>query len=351
MVRESREFWQHKRDGWVFAEPLRVLMRRFSDLRSATVAALMLSLWLAPSAAALAGSLEVTIEQGRLSLAAEGSPLAEVLQAIGEAGGFAVVLRGDLGQPVDRVVEDQPLDAILQQLAQGHSLIVRRDKASGALTEIRVIASRRTTPTPRPLAEPSTGPRMVEAPAETESDDRPGGLSKREAFRLANLGMPAPTEDDIRLALAGQDQAERVAAIPKVGSLMPADALGVLEDVLAQDEDPLVRSRAVAALTRFGDSNAGGLLQAAALNDGDADIRMQAINALAASPEAQRRTTAFARALRNDPDPKVRRSALLAMQRVGGDWGRSYLERIVSDLEPELRRIADRALLTWPQPQ
>jgi len=111
-----------------------------------------------------------------------------------------------------------------------------------------------------------------------------------------------------------------------------------------------VRSRAVAALTRFESGNAGGLLQAAALNDGDADIRMQAINALAASP-AQRRTTAFARALRNDPDPRVRRSALLAMQRVGGDWGRSYLERIASDLEPELRRIADRALLTWPQPQ
>lgn len=350
MVRERRERWHHKRNGGEVAEPLRVLLRRCSDLRSASVAALTLSLWLAPGAPALAGSLEVTIEQGRLSLAAEGAPLAEVLQAIGEAGGFVVVLRGDLGQPVERTIEDQPLEDALQVLAQGHTIIIKHVSDSIALSELRVIASRSAAPTPL-AARPAPEAAPVEAPAETGSDDRPGGLTKREAFRLANRGMPAPTEDDIRLALAGQDQAERVAAIPRVGALMPADALGVLEDVLAQDEDSLVRSRAVAALTRFESGNAGGLLQAAALNDGDADIRMQAINALAASPEAQRRTAAFARALRNDPDPKVRRSALLAMQRVGGDWGRSYLERIASGLEPELRRIADRALLTWPQPQ
>jgi hypothetical protein len=351
MVRGRRDHRDHKGEGWVLAKRIVVSPSRFFGLRSASVAVLTFSLWLGLGVAAVAGSLEATIVQGRLSLAAKSAPLAEVLQAIGAAGGFAVVLRGDLSQPVDRMVEDQPLEEILQQLAQGHSLIVRRDQASGVLTEIRVIASGRATPAPRLLAEPSTDPRMVEVPAETGSDDRPGGLSKREAFRLANRGMPAPTEDDIRMALARQDQAARVAAIPKVGSLVPADALGVLEDVLAQDEDPLVRSRAVAALTRVGGSNAGGLLQGAALNDGDADIRMQAINALAASPEAQRRTTAFVHVLRNDPDPKVRRSALLAMQRVGGDWGRSYLERIASDLEPDLRRIADRALLTWPQPQ
>jgi HEAT repeat protein len=125
--------------------------------------------------------------------------------------------------------------------------------------------------------------------------------------------------------------------------------MGVLEDVLAEDEDPLVRSRAVAALTRFGGDDAGSLLQAAALGDADSEIRIQAINALAASPAAARRTSALARALRDDPEPDVQRNALLALQRVGGEWARAYLERTAPRLDPELRMLAERALRTWAQ--
>jgi hypothetical protein len=51
--------------------------------------------------------------------------------------------------------------------------------------------------------------------------------------------------------------------------------------------------------------------------------------------------------MRDDPEADVRRSALLALQRVGGDWARSYLERTAPRLEPELRQLAERALLTW----
>jgi hypothetical protein len=208
------------------------------------------------------------------------------------------------------------------------------------LAEVRVIASAAPS---RPFAA------VDDQPAMTEAADGDDPISVRAAFRQAHLGTPAPTEDDLRLALEADDQADRMAAIPKVGSLAPGAALGVLGDVMARDEDPLVRSRAVAALIRLDGEGAGSLLQAAVLQDADAEIRIQAINALAASPEARRRTAALARALRDDPDAKVRRSALLAMQRVGGDWGRSYLERIAPDLEPELRQLADRALLTWPQ--
>jgi hypothetical protein len=58
---------------------------------------------------------------------------------------------------------------------------------------------------------------------------------------------------------------------------------------------------------------------------------------------------ALARALRDDPEPDVRRSALLALQRVGGDWAHSYLERTAPGLDPDLRLLAERALRTWQQ--
>jgi HEAT repeats len=290
-----------------------------------------------------APTIEVRVEDGRLSLRAEAAALAEVLYAIGEAGGFAVVIRGDLAQPVERVIEAEPLEDALQELARGHSMIVKRARDSGDLAEIRVIAN--------PVQSRAAAP-VVDIAGEAEQGEaRDGGgpISARAAFRQAHLGMPAPTEDDLRFALAADDQAERVAAIPRVGSLHPSDALDVLEDVLAEDEDPLVRSRAVAALTRLDGDHAGALLQAAVLGDADTDVRIQAINALAASPEAPRRTTALARAMRDDPEPDVRRSALLALQRVGGGWARAYLERTAPRLDPELRMLAERALLTWPQ--
>jgi hypothetical protein len=292
---------------------------------------------------AAAGSIEARVDEGRLTLRAEAAPLVEVLQAIGEAGGFAVVIRGDLAQPVERRFEDRPLEDALQELTKGHTVIIKRAPDSGDLSELRVIASRAS---PAPLASDSATEAVAALAAAVEPEER-SGMSRREAFRLANRGRPAPTEDDIRYALAGDDQSERVAAIPKVGSLMPEDALAVLSDVLAEDRDPLVRSRAVAALTRIEGDGAGSLLQSALLNDGDVGIRLQAINALAASPGAQRRTSALARAMRDDPEADVRRSALLALQRVGGDWARSYLERTAPRLEPDLRQLAERALLTW----
>ena len=63
--------------------------------------------------------------------------------------------------------------------------------------------------------------------------------------------MPPPTREDILIELDDPDQAKRVAAVPKVGALQPGAAVDVLAGVFAAEDDPLVRSRAVAALTRL----------------------------------------------------------------------------------------------------
>jgi hypothetical protein len=288
---------------------------------------------------------------GLLTLRADGAPLAEVLRAIGRAGGFEVALRGTLAAPVSASFADRPLEDAIRGLVAGHSLVVRRDPAAAAaaLTEILVIenpavaGSDHATPDARP--EPEVAP---DDAAEAAAEDAAGELMDREAFRLANTGTPPPTREDILFELDDPDQSARVAAVPKVGALAPRAAVNVLAGVLAAEEDPLVRSRAVAALTRLDAPGARGLLRARALDDDDPGLRMQALNALAASSR-DRSVNVLAQALRQDPEPRVRAAAIRALGRLGGDWSRRILERAARDLDPATSLAAEQALAAWPE--
>ena len=276
----------------------------------------------APAGDPPAAAVEAVVTSGRLTLQADGTPLAEVLRAIGAAGGFEVVLRGAFATPVSESFADRPLEDAIRELAEGHSMIVRHgdpDPATGAtaLAEIRVLenpdlAAAAETPADEPVPEADEG---------ALEDDGEYALSEREAFRLANSGVPPPTREDILIELDDPDQALRVAAVPKVGALAPGAATDVLAGVFAEEEDPLVRSRAVAALTRLEGPGARRLLRERALGDEDAELRMQALNALASSA-GERSVNLLGQALRADADLEVRRAALAALQRVGGAFGR-----------------------------
>ena len=76
---------------------------------------------------------------------------------------------------------------------------------------------------------------------------------------------------------------------------------------------------------------------------------MQALNALAAS-QGERALNLVAQALRQDPEPEVRLTALRAFGRRGGDRARRYLERALMDLDPALGRAAEQVLAAWPDP-
>ncbi len=98
----------------------------------------------APAEGPSAAGVEARVTDGRLTLQADGTPLAEVLRAIGAAGGFEVVLRGAFATPVSESFADRPLEDAIRELVEGHSMIVRHgdpDPETGAtaLAEIRVL--------------------------------------------------------------------------------------------------------------------------------------------------------------------------------------------------------------------
>jgi HEAT repeats len=295
---------------------------------------------------------EVQVTGGLLTLEAGGAPLAEVLRAIGRAGAFEVVLRGAFATPVRESFADRPLEDAIRHLVEGHSVVLLRadsNPASGAaaLAEIRVIENPALAASEDAGRDEPSG-----AGAEVAQDDAADERAReegtdapldREAFRLANLGKPPPTREDILLELDDPDQAERVAAVPKVGSLAPQAALDILAGVFAEEDDGLVRSRAVAALTRLEGPAARGLLRERALADQDPELRMQALNALARS-SGDRSINVLAQALRDDPEPAVREAAVSALGRLGGDWARRHLERAARDSDPRISQAAEQAL-------
>jgi hypothetical protein len=292
-------------------------------------------------------AIEVEVANGLISLHADGAPLGEVLRAIGEAGGFRVVLRGKFARPVRESFADRPLEDAIRRLAEGDAVVMLREDTGAApgeaaLAELRVVeTSARTAAEEATPADP--GPDQGDV-ARDDAADEPS--MDREAFRLAHLDAQPPTREEILLGLADPDQAARAAAVAKVGSLAPDAAIGILSGVLAAAGDPLVRSRAVAALARLHAPDARGLLREQALGNGDPGLRAQALNALASS-SGERAVNVLGQALRQDPEPDVRLAAIRVLGRVGGDWARGALERATRDPDREISLAAERALATW----
>jgi HEAT repeats len=301
----------------------------------------------APAAGRPAPGVEVEVANGLITLHADGAPLAEVLRAIGEAGGFRVVLRGDFASPVRESFADQPLEDAIRRLVEGHSVVMLHEGSGAApgeaaLAELRVIENPAQTAVVDATSADS-GRDKGDVARDDGADEPP---IDREAFRLAHLDAAPPTREEILLDLADPDQAARVAAVPKVGSLAPGAAIGILSGVFAEEGDPLVRSRAVAALARLEAPDARGLLRAQALGDDGPGLRMQALNALASS-SGERAVNVLGQALRQDPEPEVRVTAVRALGRVGGDWARLALERATRDQDREISVAAEQALAAW----
>jgi hypothetical protein len=292
-------------------------------------------------------AIEAGVDNDRLTLQADGAPLAEVLRAIGEAGAFGVVLRGKLAEPVHQSFNGEPLEDAIRKLVGPHSLIiVRHDLPSGeagpGLAEIRVTANRTRVSSETTDQRPKR--LRSEATPDKAADDP---FDEQETYREAVLAYTPPNQDDLLFELDEPEQAARVAAVPKVGSLPLRQAMEVISHVFAHDDDTTVRSRAVAALARLDGPGPRGLLRERALGDDDPGLRMQALNALASS-SGERAVNVLGQALRQDPEPKVRIGAIRALGRVGGDWARRSLRRAARDPDPEISRVAQEALAAWP---
>jgi hypothetical protein len=226
-------------------------------LSIAPSAAVVAEIGWAPAAAASGPALQATVNAGRLTLETSGAPLAEVLGAIGEAGSFRVVLRGTFAEPVNRSFTDEPLMDVIRRLVEGHSVVILRndpDPASGApdLAEIWVMENPAlASPEPASTESKAADPQMSYSEPDVATEEAPDPVAEEEDYRQAVFGYAPPTKDDLLRELDDPDPAARAAVIPKVSALSPEEAIDLISHVFSYDDDMIVRSRALAALTRL----------------------------------------------------------------------------------------------------
>jgi len=262
--------------------------------------------WTAAGEARHDPAARVAVEDGHLTVEARDVPLADLLGLIGERAGLRVTVWGGVGPLVTDAFADLPLEEGIARLVRGHALVLTYGPALGgtgetAVHEVRVYVAEAEAPAPPPAT-----------PAKKAAN--PAARKAKEA-RASPLG-------DLPVRARQGDEA----------------AAAALAQLLLRDPDPVVRSRAAAALGRAGASDAEPVLSVA-LNDAEPSVRLQATRALARL-EGVEATQALSAVLLGDTEPRVRREAARALRALGADDARWALELAASDPDPSVRRAA-----------
>lgn len=278
--------------------------------------------WVPASAsdrAAAVAPIAVSVHDGLLSLSAIEAPLSEVVARIGEAGGFRVVVKQDLDEPVTWRVTDMPAEKALRRLLAGRSYVLWYETAGDAtgVTELRLL---------RGLSS--------EAGFDITVMNRPPTLAKSEDRLGTAITLPDNSDHEARLSFAREmAQRPQASAVEGLGTLLAEDQDPMIRRIAAiglgktggraalealfeglQDEDPSVRRRVIQGLGKKKDESAVDALNEVLLGDSDAEMRRAAVRSLGSmgTQEAYVSLTAG----ENDPDYYVRREAGLALDRM-----------------------------------
>jgi HEAT repeat protein len=162
----------------------------------------------------------------------------------------------------------------------------------------------------------------------------------RASERLRTLGDRAAAPALAVALHAERDDSVLVAFLEAFRALASREGAAVVEPLLGAPE-PAVRIAALRAITHLDPDSAPAHLSRAA-HDSDASVRRRtALLAVSLGPE---RMLELERQVSRDPDPEVRRLAVLAAGAAGGDLARTRLLGALEDSDLGVRRAAARSL-------
>lgn len=244
-------------------------------------------------------------DNGRVTVRGDAVPRGAVLRRLSEAFGFSVRLEGQppLRETVALRIEDQALEAALGEILRGtpYSLHYDGERETGeprlAVLTVGAIDFRK-------LAR-NRGPKEgAEARAEIQRarqrrDERAASRERDERQRV----------DEVERMLASSDPRDRVAAVERMKTEREGE-IDVLEDLLASDPSPLVRSAAAEKLEGAEAADALGTLLAA-LDDADPTVVVTAIEAIefVGDENVIPQLSEYA----SHPDPDVRKAIIEAI--------------------------------------
>ena len=253
-----------------------------------------------------ASVIQVTLEQGLLTVDVRDAPLADLLRVIGERTGLRVTIHGNVKTLVTDSFTGLPLGEGIRRVVGRNGLVLIYAPSQGVaeantLTEVRVYAK-----------EP------------------------------ARMARPA---DEVYQALAHSDPSIRRGAVSKLAGRREEAATAALARSLARDEDPTIRGQAAAALGSTGGAEAAAALSTALL-DRDPSVRIEVARALGRL-EDEGGVQALRGVLIGDPDPRLRLEAVRALFLLRGQEARQALEAATADSDAVVRKSVAIALTLW----
>ncbi len=178
------------------------------------------------------------------------------------------------------------------------------------------------------------GEASVEPLIRVRETERSPEVRAAAVFGLARIGKGKAPEA-VRAALSDPHLVVRVAAARMVGLAKDREALHRLLEMVQRDE-PAARRQAATAIGQIGDTGAVPALLAAAANPGDRFVEHSIIYTLISLRASEPLIGAV-----TNPNPKVRKAALIALDQMdGAALRREHLSPSLKDADPELRRGA-----------
>lgn len=285
---------------------------------------------LSGSGPALADSrnLQVSIDDGRVSLAATEVAAQDILDEFVAVSGVEVVQHAPLQRTLTLKFEGQAMSFAIREILANDSYQFFEPRDDNAAPGTLWIFSEGTS---------------VASLATTfyESVLMKGDVRSRlDAVRvLRKLGTPESIAA-LSLATADFDEEVRIAAIRALGRVGGEDALAAIAS-LAMDEDPWIRSEAANALANAGGSSSDEYL-GLAMQDPDPMVRESIVESLVDEHGANA-MQALTDAL-SDPDANVRMMAVDALEEIGGHGAYAALSLASEDPDPEVREAVRESL-------
>ena len=334
-------------------------------------AAMLMTAWTSPAVA----RRESTSSKPRIEIRSMGFhvdvarlPISEVLQLVAETTGARVFLHGDGQEKISAQFVDVSIADGLRRLLRGRDLMIfYKESAKGAhppvLTEVHVFDA---------FGAQSDRLFQFASSAESSSNSRSHrvGQSGRKILDARLVGL-------VKQMLESKDSQQKIDAAKALARTGDSEAIDVLGQALAHDNDPsvreaiadalgkswneaavaplaqsltddrsaAVRAAAAAALgTTWSEGAVNPLLQALA-NDRDALVREQAARALG-STAGEEAVAVLARTLAQDPRWFVREAAAIAIGSIGGNDARDALVRAAeTDSDPWVKEAGLMSIL------
>jgi hypothetical protein len=302
------------------------MARRRQRVRVAAQLGLVAAAILAWSAAA-AGTLEVSVRNGFVTMNAHAVPLGEVLRDLSDKAGFNLVMKQDLRAPVTWRLENVPVDqAVTRLLASVSSVALYAPQSDGTgsvLSEVRILRGGNKN---TPLVEHRTA--LADG-----SDIHAGPESGMNELAAAGEMSTAPRDGSpVRNQLASADASDMR---PASGSVGPIDQSLDDGDVTGRHGAALKDAKRRPDMARDAMNTA--------LSDPDVVVRQRAVQGLARLG-GEESVSSLSRVLLEDPEPRVRRMAAASLGRISTESAFWALMEANSDDDAGVREAVNAAL-------